>query len=320
MEHLASRRNLWYMISLIVILPGVLSLIVFRLNPGIDFTGGAIWDIEFQQDITTEQVSAVLADNGYPEADVQLASNAEGVANRVAVIRLKELQEGSPEKALLQGQLQARVGPFDANKTQLTSVGSSVSADITRRAITAVAIASLGILAYIAFAFRKTNRPGAYATCAIVAMLHDVLFVLGVFSILGEFFDIEIDALFVTALLTVIGFSVHDTIVVFDRIRENELRRVSSSLEEVVNYSLAQTIVRSVNTSLTVIFTLLALVLFGGESTRNFVLALLLGVLSGTYSSVFNASQLLVSWEKGEVQRLFGRFRGQSRPQVAPVR
>ena len=318
MDHLASRRNLWYLISIIVILPGVISLLVFGLNRGIDFTGGAIWDIEFQEAITTEEISAVMADNGFPEAQVQLAENSAGVEDRVAVIRIKELQQGTPEKGLLEDQMTQRVGQF--TELSLNSVGSSVSADITRRAITAVAIASIGILAYIAFAFRKTNRPAAYATCAIIAMLHDVLFVLGVFSILGEFADVEIDALFVTALLTVIGFSVHDTIVVFDRIRENELRRVTNSLLETVNYSLAQTIVRSVNTSLTVMFTLLALVLFGGESTRNFVLALLLGVLSGTYSSIFNASQLLVSWEKGEIQRLFGRFRGQSQPQVAPGR
>lgn len=318
MEHLASRRHLWYLISLIVILPGLISLLLFRLNPGIDFTGGAIWDIEFQRDVTTEQVSSVLADNGFPDASVQLANNDQGVKDRVAVIRVKNLQQGSPEKATLTEQLTQRIGPF--TDLQLNSVGSSVSADITRRAITAVAIASLGILAYIAWAFRTTSRPVVYAICALIAMLHDVLVVLGVFSILGEFFDVEVDALFVTALLTVIGFSVHDTIVVFDRIRENELRRIAPTLEETVNYSLAQTIVRSLNTSLTVIFTLLALVLFGGESTRNFVLALLIGVVSGTYSSVFNASQLLVSWETGEIQRFFGRFRGHSEPQALPSR
>jgi preprotein translocase subunit SecF len=160
-----------------------------------------------------------------------------------------------------------------------------------------------------------------YGICAIVAMLHDVLVVIGIFSILGEVADVEIDALFVTALLTVIGFSVHDTIVVFDRIRENLARRVSPSFEEVVNYSLAQTLVRSVNTSLTVAFTLFALYLFGGTSTKDFVLALLIGVVSGTYSSIFNASQLLVAWEKGEIQRLWNRIRHPgSGAAVAPSR
>jgi preprotein translocase subunit SecF len=139
-------------------------------------------------------------------------------------------------------------------------------------------------------------------------MLHDALLVVGVFAILGVVADIEVDALFVTALLTVIGFSVHDTIVVFDRIRENLNARVAPTFEEVVNYSIAQTIVRSLNTSLTVVITLLALYLFGGSTTREFVLALLIGLISGTYSSIFNASQLLVSWENGEIQGLFNRI------------
>jgi preprotein translocase subunit SecF len=147
-------------------------------------------------------------------------------------------------------------------------------------------------------------------------MLHDVLVVLGVFSILGLLFNVQIDALFITALLTVIGFSVHDTIVVFDRIRENLAKHPSESFESIVDYSLAQTVVRSLNTSLTVIFTLLALVLFGGGSTRIFVLALLIGITSGTYSSIFNASQLLVAWENGEIQRFFRRF-SRTRPDPA---
>jgi preprotein translocase subunit SecF len=152
-------------------------------------------------------------------------------------------------------------------------------------------------------------------------MLHDVFVVLGIFSILGEVAGIEIDALFVTALLTVIGFSVHDTIVVFDRIRENLARRAAPTFEAVVDYSLAQTLVRSLNTSMTVVFTLLALYLFGGESTKTFVLALLIGVISGTYSSIFNASQLLVSWENGEIQRLFRRLTGRGAgPALAPSR
>ncbi len=150
-------------------------------------------------------------------------------------------------------------------------------------------------------------------------MLHDVLVVLGIFSILGVLFKVQVDALFVTAILTVIGFSVHDTIVVFDRIRENLAKQSDPTFEGIVNYSLAQTIVRSVNTSLTVVFTLLALFLFGGESTRTFVLALLIGVVSGTYSSIFNASQLLVSWDQHDFQRWWGQLRGRM-PSAAPSR
>lgn len=316
MEHLASRRNLWYAISIIAVLPGLASLIVFGLRLGIDFTGGTLWEIEFNRTITTEEVRTVLARGGFDEAVVQL-SDERGLQDNVAIIRIKELPESSPQKAAIEDDLAASVGEF--TELQIATVGSSVGNEIRNRAIMAVAVASVGILLYIAYAFRNTQNPVLYGLCAIVAMLHDVLLVLGVFSILGEVANIEIDALFVTALLTVIGFSVHDTIVVFDRIRENLARKVSNDFEEVVNYSLAQTIVRSVNTSITVVFTLLALYLFGGESTKNFVLALLIGVASGTYSSIFNASQLLVSWERGEIQRFFGRLRGGGGSAAAPA-
>jgi preprotein translocase subunit SecF len=171
-----------------------------------------------------------------------------------------------------------------------------------------VAAASVGILLFIAFAFRNTQNPLLYGVCAIVAMLHDAVFVLGVFAILGRFLEIEVDALFITALLTVIGFSVHDTIVVFDRIRENLRLNPDDSFEEIVNYSIGQTLVRSLNTSITVVITLLALLLFGGSTTREFILALLIGIVIGTWSSIFNAAQLLVAWDNGEVQGLWRRF------------
>lgn len=191
-------------------------------------------------------------------------------------------------------------GPF----VQLVSnseVGPSVASDTTRNAVLAVAAASAFILLYIWFSFRKIPKAWRYGACAIIAMLHDVLVVLGIFSILGKLFSIQIDSLFITALLTVVGFSVHDTIVVFDRIRENLHRRTSETFEEVVNASLVQTMARSLNTSLTVLFTLSALTLFGGDSVRTFTLTLLIGIFSGTYSSIFNASMLLVIWEKGEL-------------------
>lgn len=188
-------------------------------------------------------------------------------------------------------------------------VSASVASDTIRNSIFAVIAASVLILLYISFAFRKVSRPWRYGACAIIALLHDVLVVVGIFSILGWAFHIQVDALFITALLTVVGFSVHDTIVVFDRIRENMQRRTSETFDEVVNASLVQTLARSLNTSLTVIFTLSALTLFGGTgSVHNFTLALLIGIVSGTYSSIFNASMLLVMWEKGELG--FGRRSG----------
>jgi preprotein translocase subunit SecF len=232
---------------------------------------------------------------------------------------MPELAQGSAEKQDLVNQLTNKLGPF--KELQFETIGSSVGNSIRNRAIYAVALASVGILLYIVYAFRNTQRPFLYGVCALVAMLHDVLVVLGIFSILGEVADVEVNALFVTALLTVIGFSVHDTIVVFDRIRENLAARVAPNFEETVNYSLAQTIVRSINTSLTVVLTLLALYLYGGESTKEFVLTLLIGVVSGTYSSIFNASQLLVAWENGEIQRFWERItRRVPRPAAAPSR
>ncbi len=313
MQYLAGKRYLWFAISLLIIIPGLVSLLLYGLNLGIDFTGGTLWEIKFDRPVQTEEVKRVLADQGYQSTLVQTVGAS---TDNTVSIRMPEIQEGSLEKDALSAAFQERIAPFTTQ--EISTIGASVGNEIRNRAILAVAVASVGVLAYIAWAFRNTQNPLLYGVCAIVAMLHDVLVVVGIFSILGKVANVEIDALFVTALLTVIGFSVHDTIVVFDRIRENLARRVSSSFEEVVNYSLAQTIVRSINTSLTVTFTLLALFLFGGSTTREFVLALLIGVVSGTYSSIFNASQLLVAWENGEIQRLFGRARGQRRPAVAP--
>ena len=187
------------------------------------------------------------------------------------------------------------------------SVSPSVASETTLRAFLAVLAASVFILLYIWFSFRKVAKPWRYGACAIIALLHDVLVVLGVFSILGWLLNVQVDTLFITAILTVVGFSVHDTIVVFDRIRENMQRRTSETFDQVVNASLVQTMARSLNTSLTVIFTLTALTLFGGVSIRTFTLALLIGIISGTYSSIFNASMLLVMWEKGELG--FNRLR-----------
>ena len=197
-------------------------------------------------------------------------------------------------------------------------VGPSVAGQTTLMAFLAVVAASVFILLYVWFSFRKVPKAWRYGTCAIIALLHDVLVVLGIFSILGVLFSIQVDALFITGLLTVIGFSVHDTIVVFDRIRENMQRRTTETFEEVVNASLIQTMARSLNTSLTVLLTLLALTLFTGVGTSifSFTLTLLIGIFSGTYSSIFNASMLLVIWENGELG--MGRLKGR-RDQV-PVR
>jgi preprotein translocase subunit SecF len=317
MEHLTGKRYLWFTISLIAIVPGLISLILFGLNLGIDFTGGTLWELQFAQPVTTEDVKSSLAAAGYDNTIVQTSSGTGG--SESILIRMPEIQEGSQEKDALEAHLRSQLGDF--SELQISTIGASVGNAIRDRAVLAIVAAALGILLYIAWAFRNTQNPWLYGICAIVAMLHDALFVVGIFSILGEVAEVQVDALFVTALLTVIGFSVHDTIVVFDRIRENLIRHAAPTFEETVNYSLAQTIVRSISTSVTVILTLLALYFYGGSTTKEFVLALLIGVVSGTYSSIFNASQLLVAWENGEIQRFFGRRRGRpSSPVVAPSR
>jgi preprotein translocase subunit SecF len=311
MTRLASKRKLWFIISLVVIIPGLISLLFFGLRLGIDFTGGTLWEVRFSQTASALDIETALRDAGLDSVIVQRSGPA---SDETFLIRMPEVPEGSAQKTELSQALESNVGPY--TELEYSTVGGALSTEIRNRAILAVAIASVGILLYMAYAFRNTQNPILYGSSALVAMLHDVLIVLGVFSILGVFFNVQIDALFITALLTVIGFSVHDTIVVFDRIRENLAKHPDESFEAIVDYSLAQTVVRSVNTSMTVIFTLLALVLFGGGSTRMFVLALLIGVVSGTYSSIFNASQLLVAWENGEIQRFFRRF---SRPKPGPA-
>ncbi|MGB3304988.1 MAG: protein translocase subunit SecF [Thermomicrobiales bacterium] len=303
MDHLAGKRRLWFAISGALLVPCILSLLIFGLNFGIDFTGGSAWEIQYDHAVDTESIANIMAENGFSDVKVQQIGDSN---EHRYMMRTSEIKEGSEEKAKLEAAL-GKLGTLNPDGESLSTVGASVGSSLQKRAVLAVAAAAVGILLYIAYAFRNTQSPFLYGIAAIVAMLHDAIIVLGIFSILGWLFDVEVDALFITALLTIIGFSVHDTIVVFDRIRENLVNRVASSFEEIVNYSIAQTLVRSLNTSLTVVITLLALYLFGGASTRNFVLALLIGIVAGTYSSIFNASQILVAWENHEIQDLFNR-------------
>lgn len=300
MLDIIGKRAIYFLISALLILPGLVSLILpggFRLS--VDFTGGTLWELEFANAVQPAEVRQVLAGHGYGDAIVQTAGE------RTVLIRAKEIQSDGPVKGAIQSDLETQFGSF--KELRFEAVGPAVGAEIAQRAVLAVALASVGILAYIWYAFRKIPDAFRYGVCAIVALLHDALIVLGVFSILGRLFNVEIDAMFVTAVLTVIGFSVHDTIVVFDRVRENLLRHPGEEFERVVNHSILQTLGRSLSTSLTVVFTLSALVLFGGETTRMFALALLVGIVSGTYSSIFNASALLVAWQNGDFARLFGR-------------
>ncbi|HEY7850058.1 MAG TPA: protein translocase subunit SecF [Ktedonobacterales bacterium] len=221
---------------------------------------------------------------------------------------------GAPLDNIVAG-LGAKYGPVYVQS--VNEVGPSIASETARNAFFAVLLAAAFILLYIGFAFRKVGSLGRsfrFGASAIIALLHDVLVVLGLWAIFGELFNFKVDTLFLTAILTVIGFSVHDTIVVFDRIRENLSHRTSESFETIVDASLIQTLSRSLNTSLTVIFTLSALSLFGGDSIREFTLALLIGIASGTFSSIFNASMILVVWEKKEYRTWFGYWFGRTRP------
>jgi preprotein translocase subunit SecF len=194
--------------------------------------------------------------------------------------------------------LEAEFGPI-VEQASLSTIGPVVSADLIQQALILILVGSFGIMLWITFRFNDVK----FGLTALAALLHDVLVVVGIFAILGTFLGVEIDALFVTAMLTVIGFSVHDTIVVFDRIRENRARHAGESFAQIVNHSILQTLGRSINTSFTVVLTLLALFLFSGSSIRVFVFALLIGIISGTYSSIFNASQLLVVWQERDDRR-----------------
>lgn len=330
MDSLVRRRYWWFTLSLIIILPGLYFLLLhplittgqFRLGlrTGIDFSGGALWEVHFQERslgaINTGEIATVFAENGFENPLVQL-SDVEVQAQTVAaaLVRTDALNPDNPQ-AQQDAVVAALQNTFGAvTLERLESVGPTVSQESTRSAVIAVIGACVAILLYLTMAFRRAPHPVRYGVCAILAMLHDVILILGVAAFLGIFFGLEVDALFLTALLTIISFSVHDTIVVFDRIRENLLhRRAGETFDDIVNHSIVQTLPRSINTQLTTMFVLTALLLFGGATIRSFIAILLIGLISGTYSSIFNAAQLLVVWEHREWQTWFRR-----RPVEVPV-
>ncbi len=311
MLNIVGKRYWYFALSLLVIVPGLVAMALHWSQTGqpfglaIDFTGGTTLELKFNkpQPFQTDQVATIFGQFGIKSNDVHVQPSG----NDTLIIRTKELDNETKVKA--EAALREQFGDFTEQRAD--TVGPAVGAEVTSSATYAVIAAATMILLYITLAFRKLPQSFRYGVCAIIAMLHDVLVVVGMASIFGLLFGWEVDALFLTALLTVIGFSVHDTIVVFDRIRENLQRLRGLKFEEVVNHSIIQTLDRSINTQLTVLFTLAALILFGGLTTRQFVLTLFIGIVSGSYSSIFNASPLLVVWENGEVggffRRMFGR-------------
>jgi preprotein translocase subunit SecF len=327
-------RYWYFLFSLLIIVPGAIFLITGGLKAGIDFTGGTELTIRFknvQPSTTLEDRLRAAAKNakldqaevisatpfgGGTSSDARYLLRIPDIGNseaKLAAILAPLYQEygcGSLVKTISPGVYKAPLPPCSKVVLELRNdVGPTIGAAIRQRATIAVLIACAFILLYISFAFRKVAHPFRYGTCAIVALVHDVLVVLGLFAIFGRLLGVTVDSLFVTAVLTVIGFSVHDTIVIFDRIRENMSRRIGEPFELIVNNAILQSMARSLNTSLTVLMTLSALLIFGGASIRIFVLTLLVGITSGTYSSIFNASPLLVVWENDELglKRIFGR-------------
>lgn len=291
-------RNWFFALSLLIIVPGVIAYFVWGLRLGIDFQGGTLWEIKFvDKQVSPQSFSTFLKQN---KVEVSSISSAGG--NRNILFRISTADENQI-KEIKAGILKSYGKTQDVS---LVTVGPTISKELTQKALYAVGVSILGIVVYITWAFRKVPKPTsslAFGVCTVVALVHDVILVVGIFAILGHFWHIEVDSLFITALLTVLGFSVHDTIVVFDRIRENLHKYSGMSFEHVVNFSVLQTLTRSLNTSLTVAFVLLALLLFGGESIHTFVLALLIGIISGTYSSIFNAAPLLVVWNNLQKKR-----------------
>lgn len=298
MLNIIEKRNWYFLLSFLTIVPGIISLFVYGLNLSIDFTGGSRSAYVFEKPVdqkSIDQVKKVYSDNKIEVVSIQ------GNGNNIFV---KSREVSEKQNSDVQASLKSTVGKF--RQEEFETVGPVIGQEITLNAFKSITFASLLIIIYIAFSFRSVPKPASswkFGVCAIAALIHDVLLLVGVFSLLGHFFHVEIDSLFVTAVLTVIGFSVHDTIVVFDRIRENLLKTTGSSFEKIANDSILQTLTRSLNTSFTALLVLLALILFGGESIRWFVVALFIGMISGTYSSIFNASALLVAWQEWDNRR-----------------
>ncbi len=298
MYRIIQKRNWLFGLSLAVTIPGLLALGVFGLKLGIDFTGGSRLTVNFSAARpAAPQVADIVTSVGVGTATVQTAGDQD------MVIRLPNLTNEQRQQVLTKLQFEYP----GAAESAFESIGPTLGKELFQRAVLAIGLVLLAIVFYISWAFRKVGigpvPAWVYGVSAIVALFHDLLVVVGIFAVLGHYANVEVDALFVTALLTVLGFSVHDTIVVFDRVRERLRLGHEATFEETVNVSLNQTLVRSLNTSLTTMLVLFALYLFGGESIRNFTLALLIGIASGTYSSIFVATPLLVVYERWKARR-----------------
>jgi preprotein translocase subunit SecF len=293
MNHFPFMKYKWlyFGISLLIMIPGIISLLVFGLRLSIDFTGGTLLEIQTASPAASAKIVSIAKSQNIEISSVQSSPD------NVYLLRSKSLTQEQNNQ--LKAALSKNLSPVTEKRFE--TVGPTVGAELAQKAILAVVVASVFIIIYIAWSFQSIPAPYTswkFGASAVIALLHDVIVVTGIFSIFGHFHAVEVDSLFVTALLTIIGFSVHDTIVVFDRVRENLPKMPKNTFDQIVDFSITETLNRSLNTSMTVILTLTALLLFGGETTKWFVTALLIGIISGTYSSIFNAAPILVLWEK----------------------
>ncbi len=301
MFNILGKRYLFFGLSLLLILPGIIIAIFYGMNLSVDFTGGTFVEISFASGTTPPPAEIVTVYNQFGVSDVQVQTTGDDTI----IARSSFLEDSTRANIIdtIEDQLEDPVTII-----RIDSVGAKIGQEVALRAALAVAVAAVIVVVYITFAFRGMPNAFRNGICAIIAELHDVLIVLSLVAIGGIFWGWQLDALFLTALLTVIGFSVQDTIVVFDRIRENSTIYRRLPFETLVNHSIIQTLQRSINTQLmTVEFMLLALVLFGGLTLRQFAVILLVGLFSGTYSSIFIAAPVLVVWENREWQNWFGR-------------
>jgi len=289
------KKQWFFLISTIAMGLSVVSLAIFGLQPGIDFTGGTSMTLRFNPQVQQEELRQEITTFGHPEAIIQSS-------DQDFLIRMKEITPAEREElsTRLSETLSAEVIVRDYN-----TISPSIATETAKSAGIAVMIAAIAMLLYIAWAFRRMPSPFRWGACAIFALVHNVLIVVGIFSILGKVVSIEIDAMFLTGVLTVVGYSINNTVVVFDRIRENIIKGINVDIALIVNSSLLETLGRSLNTSLTTICVILALFLFGGATIHSFMLVLLIGLIAGTYSSMLIAGPLLVVWEKKEWRKMF---------------
>ncbi|MBI2170610.1 MAG: protein translocase subunit SecF [Chloroflexi bacterium] len=301
---IVGKRRWFLLFSLLLVVPGIISLAIPpRLYLGIEFTGGSTISVDFASPVPSVQVQGMFTKLGHPEAIIQAAGD-KGYFVRITTLKAPAGEGAISERQQVNDAL-ATLAPVA--RYDVASVSGVVASDTVRNAFLAVAVALVAILLYMSWSFRKVPKPFRYGSVAVVALIYDALVVIGAFSILGKVISMEVDALFIPAILTVLGYGVNDTIVVLDRVRENAARAPEMPLSQVVNNSIMETLGRSLNTGMTTLIAILALLLLGGESLRSFLIALFIGIATGTYTSIGVASQLLVVWERGEIGRLFRR-------------